>query len=181
MAKKSASINLLKSNDTFLDKFVNWALSIGRVIVILTEGIALLAFLYRFSLDRQLIDIHSKIKQEEAVLGYLKDNETTFRNLQNRIIMGQTLSKQGKTKIDILTNIVGFAGSGVSFNTIAVQEERVRIDANGNSVQSISDFIEKLRDYSAFSSVSLDKIENRPSLAQINISITCVLKNEITR
>ena len=52
MENSPASINLVKKNEkSSVDKFINWTLSIGRLIVIITEIIAISAFLYRFSLD----------------------------------------------------------------------------------------------------------------------------------
>lgn len=176
MVKKSASINLLKNTGNFVDRFINWSLSAGRVVVIVTEIIALLAFLYRFSLDRQLIDIHSKIRQEQTVLSYLRDNETTYRNLQNRLALSSKFSKEGKEKIDVLNDLVGFAGSNITFNIITIQEDRIRLDANGGSVNSISEFVKKLKEYQKISTVIIEKIENRPSAASINVSITAVLK-----
>lgn len=176
MVKKSPSINLLKDTTSFVDRFVTWALSAGRVVVIVTEIIALVAFLYRFSLDRQLIDIHSKIRQEQTVLNYLKDNEAIYRNLQNRLALSTKFSSEGKTKIGVIKDIVGFAGPGVTFNNLTIQEDRVKLDVNGNSVNSISDFVKKLRGYTKVSAVIVDKIENRPSAASINVSITTVLK-----
>lgn len=176
MAKKSPSINLLKDQGSLVDRFVNWSLSVGRVVVIVTEVIALLAFLYRFSLDRQLIDIHSKIRQEQAVLGYLKENENTYRNLQNRITLSAKFTKEGKEKIQTLKDLVTFAQNSVSFNNITIQEDKIRIDANGSSVNSVSDFVKRLKEYQKVSTVIIDKIENRPSAASINVSITAVLK-----
>ena len=180
MAKKSPSINLLRDNSgNFIDKFVTWALSAGRVIVIITELIALSAFLYRFSLDRQLIDIHTKIRQEQAVITYLKDNEQTYRNLQNRLLLASNFSKQGKDKVDILKQIIGFAPQGITFNNVALQADRARIDANSTSVASLSEFVNSLKNYSRVSSIIIEKIENRSSSASISVSITALLKQQL--
>src|SRR5258706_9366482 len=92
---KSPAINLAKGRgQTFLDRFLNWALSIGRVVVIVTEAVALTAFLYRFNLDRQIIDLHSRINQEQIIVKLLNNNETTFRSLQDRLSLINKLSQQ---------------------------------------------------------------------------------------
>lgn len=177
MVKKSSAINLLsQSSGNYVDRFVNWALSIGRVVVILTEVIALSAFLYRFSLDRQLIDLHSKIKQEQAVVTYLKENEDTYRNLQNRILLSTTLSKTGADKVDTLKDIISFTPLGVSFNNITIQEDRVRIEVFAASAAPLSDLVKEFKNYSKISNVIVEKIENRPSSASINMSITAMFK-----
>ena len=58
------SINLVKSRKPhFLDRFITWALNAGRLLVIITETVALSAFLFRFGLDREIVDLNDKIKQ----------------------------------------------------------------------------------------------------------------------
>lgn len=174
--RQTPSINLVRKNQTFIDRFINWALTAGRLVVIVTELIALTAFLYRFSLDRQLIDLSSKIKQEQAIVNLLKDNEETYRDLQNRLFLTSNFSKQAQDKIELTEDIIGFAPSGLIFNNISMQEERVRISANINSVSILSKFVKSLKDYKKVERVSIDKIENRPSSATITVSITATLK-----
>lgn len=176
MARKEPGINLVGKNISFLDRFIAWALTVGRVVVILTELIALLAFLYRFSLDRQLIDLHAKIKQEQAVVTYLKDNEETFRNLQNRISLAANFGGGSKDKVKIANDVNSFATSGITFNSISIQEDRIRINISTSSVSFLSDFVKKLKEYSKINSVIVEKIENRTSSASITVSITAILK-----
>lgn len=174
----SPSVNLLGPNISFVDRFVNWALTIGRVVVISTEVIALTAFLYRFSLDRQLIDIHSKIKQEQAVVTYLKPSEDIYRNLQTRLSLVSTLSQQSKDQIKILDDVVGFAPQGFTFNTVSLQEDRLKLSVSTSLVSSLSEFVKSLRTYPRVSNVIVDKIENHPASANITVSITAILKQQ---
>ena len=97
MAKNSASINLLRNNkkDT-IEHIINWAVTIGRILVVVVELAALAAFLYRFTLDNQLQDLHSKIKQEQTIIELQKKNEDTYRNLQNRLSLISSFTKNGK-------------------------------------------------------------------------------------
>ena len=180
MQKNSPSINLLKRKTSLVDRFVNWALTVGRLLVILTEIVALSAFIYRFSLDRQLIDLHSKITQEQAIVNYLKDNEQTYRNLQDRLATAANYSTLGVNRFKIFSDIVGFTPEGMSFNNLSLYENRIRIDANVDSVSSLSIFVNSLKNYSAIDTVSIDKIENKPSSAVITISITAALKPNFT-
>lgn len=177
MAHKNTSINLVGENISFVDRFIRWALSVGRVVVILTEAIALIAFIYRFTLDRELIDLHEKIKQEQSVVLFLKDNENTFRNLQNRINLAGNFGKASTIKVGILSDLVSFASSNIIFNTISIQEDRIRVNFNTNSVSSLSEFVKKLKAYNKVENVIVEKIENKPSSATIVVSVTGVLKN----
>lgn len=178
MPKDASSINLVKRRVSFVDKFITWTLSIGRAVVILTEIIALSAFLYRFSLDRQLIDIHSKIKQEQTIVNYSKSSEDKYRNLQDRLTLISSLSTAASQKVNIIKDIVSFTPSGISFNTFTVYEDRVKIDATFNQASLLGTFVDSLKKYPLIESVSIDKIENKPSTSQIIVSILGTFKQK---
>lgn len=180
MLKKSPSINLLKRQTSITERFISWALSIGRLVVILTEIVALGAFIYRFSLDRQLIDLRSKITQEQAIVNYLKDNEATYRNLQERLAMASTYSNSGQTRLNIYKDISGFAPRGMALTNLSLFEDRIRMEANVDSVSSLNSFVASLKKYPAIDTISVDKIESKPSNSVITVTITTTLKPNLT-
>lgn len=175
--KKLISINLLKGKEkSFFDKFIHWALTIGRLIVILTETVALSAFLYRFTLDRQLIDLRDEIKQKEAIVKLLQNNENKFRNLQERLVLAAKTENKSNEIIEILKEVINLAPKGFVFNTLNVSKENIKINANAQSVFALTVFIKSLRDNPHIASVSLDKIENKTASALIVVGITATLK-----
>lgn len=179
MAKTFTSINLLKNNKNgFFEKALNWALTIGRILIITTELIALLAFLYRFGLDQQLIDLHTKIKQEQQIVQFQKQNEDTYRNLQERLAIASSSTSVARKNIKIIKDIIGFAPVGMTFTNFTFLGDTLRIEANVNSATPLSIFIASLRGYSQVSSISLDKIENKTSAAAITVSISVNLKKQ---
>jgi hypothetical protein len=177
MAKKAPDINLLKTGKVNIaEQVFNWAVSIGRVIVIIVEVVALSAFLYRFTLDKELIDLHSKIKQEQAIVDFFKQNELMYRNLQDRLLTASTFSDQATRKNKIFNDLVSLTPARIVFNNFSLYEDRVKIDANTDSVDALGSFIGSLKTYSLISSISVDKIENKPSSSLITFSITAGLK-----
>jgi len=182
MAKKFPSVNLVKTRHIdFFERFISWALTIGRLVVIATELIALICFVYRFSLDSQLIDLHSKIKQEQAVINFLKKDEETYRNLQDRLSVAGTFSTLATERIKIFNDVLELTPQGISFTDFSLNNSRLRMIANVASVASLSSFVESLKGYAKIDSVSIDKIENRPSTGLIKITITTILKEERER
>lgn len=174
-----ASINLVKEREkSLLDRFINWALTIGRVVVILIELTALLAFLYRFSLDRRIIDLHSKIKQEEAIVRYLSNNELTYRNLQDRLLIASSFATVGEQKVKLFKDIFGLAPKDITFNNVSIFEDRLKIDANLGSVSSLRKFVESLKSYPGITSISIDQIENKPTSALITVVISASFEKE---
>lgn len=176
MQKQVPSINLVKKKVDYIDEFIKWALSIGRLVVILTEAVALITFIYRFSLDRQLIDLHSKILQEQAIVASLKDQEETYRNLQDRVAIAAEVSKQSSDKVKVYLDIQKNIPQDATFNNLSVFEEGTRINVTFKSVSGISKFVDFLKNYEGVESVSIDKIENKSSSASILVGITVLFK-----
>lgn len=163
MEQKNVSINLLKNRrGVFVDKFIGWALTVGRLLVILTELIALSAFLYRFSLDRKLIDLHSKIKQEELAVKALKKSEDNYRNLQDRLGLVSNFSNIGTQKIKIFQDILAFAPNGITLNNLIMYENRISINAIAQGTSSLNAFTNSLKTYPKLQKLNLDSIQIKP-------------------
>jgi Tfp pilus assembly protein PilN len=178
MAKLSASINLLENKSKTLDLIVSWALTIGRALVIIVELVALGAFLYRFSLDNQLQDLRTKIKQEQAIVVYQKDSESKYRNLQDRLALISSVSKDSVKNLKIFKDIVALAPNGFTFKILDLSQEKAQLEANANSVIALSGFIDKLKTYPLIDNVSLDKIQNDTANATITVGITATFKKK---
>lgn len=179
MAKNLPSINLFKNRQKHtIDKIVNWTLSVGRVIIIITEAVALSAFLYRFSLDRELIDLNDKIEQRVAQLEGAKRNEEIFRNLQERLTLIDQFIKIGQDTVTILQSIIALAPLDVTINNISLLETTVKLDINAQSVASLTQFVNSLKAHQKVEGVSIERIENRTSTATIGMGLTATLKKE---
>lgn len=177
----SININLAKNRGgSLLDRFVGFALTIGRVLVIGTELIALGAFLYRFTLDRTLVDLHDRISQQEAVVKLLHDNEVLFRGIQDRFTLASTLLTQSSQIPKYLSDVRAFAPFDMHIQNIAVASDGIRINATAQSVDSLTVFVNKLKTYSPIQSVSIDRIDNQTSTDTISVSITALLKQSKT-
>lgn len=174
--ENSASINLVKKKEvSSFDKFIDWTLSIGRLIVIVTEIIAIAAFLYRFSLDAKLVALHDVIGQKQKQLSLLKNDEENFRNLQSRLALASNFSEEGAKVYKIFQDIVGFTPQEVKFNNLTLKKTRADIEINSSSISSLTEFVNSLKTYSNIKSVSIDNIENRPDLG-LTIAITALFK-----
>jgi len=171
--KRSLSVNLIKKRGSdVVDKFIDWALNAGRLLVIITEVIALSSFLYRFGLDRQLIDLHSKIKQEETLVAAFKDKEASYRNLQDRIQLADKLSSTSQSQIKLLKDVVNLAPEGMTFEQLGISENSVSINAKYTFISSLTEFINLLKGYKKIKDVSINSIENRLSTGELVVYIT---------
>lgn len=170
------SINLIKGKEqSVTDKIIQWALTIGRVLVIVTETIALAAFLYRFSLDRELIDLHDQIAQKAKFVSFSKQNEDKFRNLQERLTTASELDGTSKQTANTFSEIVNLAAKDLIFNNITLSQDFIRADITARSIGPVTTFVEELKKYPNVNFVSIDKIDNKTSSSRIIVSITAKL------
>lgn len=176
MPNNLPSINLIKNRETPLfDKFMNWALTIGRLIVIMTEVVALISFVYRFSLDEKLVELHSAIKQKQNIVFALKNDENKYRNLQDRIAIAADFSAKAAKSNQIITDIINLIPNQVKINDLTLNKDRVNVDADVNSISTLTNLINPLKNYHGIKSISVDNIEDKPSIG-LSVNITALLK-----
>ena len=177
MADKDTTINLLpKNSESFMSQFFNWALSIGRLLIILTETVALATFIYRFSLDMQIVNLHDKIKSESFILDNFQSAESTFIDLQNRLSTVKQYTPIDTRTATIFSDIIAMGKGSVTFKDITVNTQNVSIEIQAPSVDSLTQFVNSLKSYPLITSVSIDKVQNSATNAQITLLITATLK-----
>lgn len=177
MPDRLGSINLVKSDKgEVVDRVVNWLLSVGRVLVILTELIALGAFLWRFGLDQQLIDLHSQIKQKQAIVEAFKKNEDEYRNLQERLSIASSFAASSERKFGTYSDILDLAPEGIAFTKLTQSSNVLSMEVNVNSVSALSSFVFALKANPEIESISIDKIETKTDKAIILVGITAAMK-----
>lgn len=176
MGNHPASINLFKNKEIpFFDRFIDWALNIGRLIIIATEIIAMTAFIYRFSLDERLSQLNSSIKQKQTLISILKKDENKYRNLQDRITLVSEFSDVGNKPYKIFQDVVSFTPYDIKFSKFSLSNENLHIDLSTTSTNSLNELVNSLKNYSPIKLVSIDNIENKPSIGLI-VAITALLK-----
>lgn len=176
MPESGSSINLIKNKHvSFLDKFMSWALTVGRLIVIITEIVAVAAFIYRFSLDERLSDLHSVIKQKQIIVSLLKQDENKYRNLQSRLALASTVQEKFAKTNKIILDIIDKASDGIDINNFVLNKDRINIDANVGSTSTLKNFINSLKNYPDIKSINIDNIENKPSIGLL-VTLTLTLK-----
>lgn len=178
MAKDQISINLLDNKGkSFTEQFLDWALAIGRLLIIVTETVALAAFLYRFSIDRRIIDLHDEIKRDQAMVGYFLKGEETYRHVQQKL----TTSKKNTTSSPVVTlfeDMVRISGSDITFSNLTVSPGLMEISAKATNVATLSEFVQEVKKHAQVASVAIDKVENRPSSSTVIVTLSVQLKTK---
>lgn len=136
MAAKTVDVNLMPGEDLEErpgGKFLKWALSWGKRIVIVTEGIVILAFLSRFWLDTTVADLGEQIISKKNIVEASANFESKFRSTTERITKAKQIDSQvspltilDQTRALVPTRVVvtqmAVSGSGVNFSGTADEQ-----------------------------------------------------------
>lgn len=176
MPNDLSSINLIKNKQIPLfDKFMNWTLTVGRLIVIITEVVAVVAFVYRFSLDDRLVNLHSTIKQKQSIISVLKNDENSYRNLQDRIALAKTFAAKAAKSNQTIADIAILIPSQTKINNLTLNKDRVNLEADVTSISSLASLIDSLKGYPEIKSINIDNIENKPAVG-LSVNVSAIFK-----
>lgn len=178
-ASTDYSINLIKERKPkFIEQLISWSLTVGRALVIITETIALSAFLYRFDLDARISDLNDDVKSRQNIIRYYKPTEDNFRNIQNRLLLANAVIKTQNQTLLLYRDITGLIPSGVKIKTFIFSPDTIKIEASVSSINVLSQLTKNLQEYSRTTKVSVDTIENKPELGVILANITANFKTQ---
>lgn len=184
MAALKKAIDLLPREGfeyTTLGRILTWALSAGRIIVILTELIVILAFLSRFWLDRTLTDLNSQIEQRIAIIAASSEFEKDFRQLQSALSAFSQITTSEPNVKSILEETVSSLPGDVSLQAFTISENEIQIKGVSLSELGIAGFIKNLKDRE-FEDIKLTGISfGAEGEIGINFSLSTKLKEAETR
>jgi Tfp pilus assembly protein PilN len=155
------SINLLSQDEfekTALGKFLKWALSFGRYIVIGTELVVILSFLSRFKLDRDLTDLYEEIEQKQIIIESSKEFEDEFRTAQQDIKTVKLLENQ-QLRIDkLLKYLDSLTPSEVKISSLVIANDTLQLEAKTPSENLYNQMVQNFKTSDKFSKVNINKV-----------------------
>jgi Tfp pilus assembly protein PilN len=155
------NINLVPKDPFFsspLGRILNWALSIGRYIVIFTELVVIISFASRFTLDRQVTDLNDEIHQKQSVVESYGDLEEKVRLTQAKVDQYQQLSQQTNIA-DIFPQLSQVIPADVQLESLAIKQTSVSIDGSAKSQNALNILINNLKLSQNVFNITVDKIE----------------------
>ncbi|MBI2036467.1 PilN domain-containing protein [Candidatus Microgenomates bacterium] len=174
------SVNLLPRKEIgFGEKFLNWSLTFGRYIIIGTEIIVLIAFLSRFKLDRDLIDLHDQVKEGLKIVSSQKATEDRVGALQIRLSQIKKINEQPQSGLFILSKIALLTPAEVVFTRINIEGDKITIIGTARETVAISAFVTAFTDSNYFKkdSVLLEKIESsKEGESGLSFTISAIAK-----
>lgn len=160
-----------------LGRFLTWALTAGRYIVIFVELIVLLAFLSRFKLDRDLSDLTDKIQAKQAQIDAYSEFESQFRSLQKRLVTIQKIQESQTQGDEIVLAIAQALPVDVSLEDLEFSEKGINLSGVALSDSGLRTFVANLSVSEKFTKISINNIIKKAGEG-IVFSITFEVKKE---
>ncbi len=154
-------VNLLPTEEIEkapLGKYLKWALTYGRYIVVGTELIVLLAFLSRFKLDRDITDLSEEIMRKKNIIVAAEPFENKVRHLQNRLEEIALLSKESSHPGKTLTYLTTVLPQETILEEVTLVGNRVTITGKTSSETGLSTIVSQIRKNKDVTGISLDKV-----------------------
>ena len=169
MPKKSPkfilNLDLLKSQGTpqqLFTKFLGWALSAGRYLIIFVEIIVLAAFLTRFKFDAELSDTKEAIENQIPYIDSLAPDEVKIRRLQFQIATIKEKKKQLLDFSQVFEAISNQVPAGITLTNIGIEQSlgglNVRLSGKATNDLELASFVAGLKGDSKFSGISLKSV-----------------------
>jgi len=165
MPAPARTINLVPPSEfemSFWGRFLKWAVTTGRYIIILTELVVILAFLSRFKLDRDLSNLNEEIEGKKRILEANLHQENEFLTVKQRLEAASTLvgEKQASGKsLDLLVEKIPLE---VKANQISVTPRDVTLAANTLTEQAMGQLLVRMDKSQSWRSLDLREISADP-------------------
>jgi Tfp pilus assembly protein PilN len=163
-------VNLLPNTDddaSSTGKFLTWALSWGKKIVILTELVVVLAFLSRFYFDTEVANLSDEINHKKDIIESSVDLEKQFNKISNKLSNLAILEKQPSIVL-ILDQITSTVPQNVSLNQINITNNTVNFSGNASDM-TLAEMVAKFRDSTSFKNLVVEKV-SKGELIDVNFS-----------
>lgn len=157
-------INLLPQDDFEkqpFGKFLIWAMSAGRWIVIFVELIVLIAFFSRFKLDRDIADLYESIKQKQSIIASNAPFEKEFRLLQKRLAMVETIENSVMSSDKIIDAVAASTPADVALINLKVEEGNINITGIALSENGLGGFLKGLSQAAFFTDIELTNVTKK--------------------
>lgn len=161
MPARVKEINLLQPTEfeeSFGGKFLKWAVTTGRYIIILTEIVVIIAFFSRFKLDRDVSLLSDEIQGEVNVLDANSVLEANFRSTQVRVVaVGKLLSEQMQTT-SLLESLTADSGGRVKVSSIGMVKDAITLTGQSTDEVNLGGFLTNLARNPRWKSVEVTEI-----------------------
>jgi len=157
------SINLLPRDafeNSTLGVVLEWSLVFGKWAVILTQLVVMGAFLYRFTLDRNLTDLRKAIAKDVAIVKSYDQVERDFSLAQKQVNSAKQILAAQDLIQKTFVGIGSITPSEVWYDRITITPSTLALTAYAASLPAFGQFLSAIQNDPAYVGVRIGKIES---------------------
>lgn len=177
-ASKLGKINLLPKDSfefSVLGKTLKWALTSGRVLVVLTEFVVILAFGSRFYFDKKLNDLIEVIDQKQAVVESYAVIEAKMRDILSRQAIVSKYLKENLGVNNVINQLKRITPADINFSEVLVDNKGFSLIGTSGSEGGLANLLAGLNSVPNVSGVNVGSINFDQRQGAIEFKITVVV------
>lgn len=179
-AKQGLSYINLLPKDSFefspLGRFLSWATTAGRVLVVMTEFVVLLAFGSRFYFDKKLNDLSEVLDQKQAQINAFSEVEDRIRKVLAKQAPIETFLKSNLGFSEKYTALSQIIPTGVKLEKLAIDSTGINMVGEASSELGFAQFLYKLKKMKGISSLSLKETSFDQTSGTVKFNIQTTFK-----
>jgi hypothetical protein len=165
-------VNLLSEdefNGSVSGKFIKWALTWGRRIIVLTELVVISAFISRFWLDTTVANNNDEIEKKRAVILSMADLEKKYRAILDLVDQAKKIEKDTSV-VQIYDQTTDLVPVGVVLSQTNIDKKEVHFGGSC-SEEVLSTTVANFRYAAKFSAVTVDRIAGGEKKETVDFSL----------
>lgn len=148
-----------KNTDTATNTAFKWAINSGRIIIVMVELLTLGALGFRFFIDRQIVDFHEKIEQQQNFVNAQETKEKGYRNLQQRLTDINSLTIASEKQIEFINSLTKILSSNSFIKSdINATDDGINVDGQVYNIFTLNDLVDTLKDNPNIVGISVDDV-----------------------
>jgi hypothetical protein len=162
MPAQLSKINLLPQSEfeqSFWGRFLKWAVTTGRYIIIITELAVILAFLSRFKLDEDLRNLNEQINTQVGFLDSQAANENQFLSLQKKLNLVDLMLTERQPAGEAMDYVITNLPADVVLSNLAIKRNETLVTASTLNEDAMGKMLSVFSKDPNWKSVDLTEIE----------------------
>lgn len=173
------SVNLLPKDEfefSTFGKVVNWALSVGRWIIVFNLLIVICAFLSRFYFDTVNSILFDDIYQKQQILAANGNFEEEFVKTQQKVNTVKKILSQTYSYSNVLIEIGKLMPLDLTLNSISITPGSISLSGYSLSEKGLKVFLNEIKKYPKTETVTLSEFTQKDLLLGTKFTIQLSLK-----
>lgn len=151
---------------------LKWALTAGRILVVLTEFVVILAFASRFWFDKRLNDLVEVIDQKKQVVASYVEVENEMRDILARQEPVETATNRKVTSIGLLEKLSQTIPQETTLTDLSIEEDKITLAGTSVSENGMARSISTIMEFPEIQDLNLEEITFDQKQAKVVFKVT---------